>query len=68
MLLPWCVLNRRHLANTQWVRGAERKIRRLAEEELQEISERVFQDYEKPLETVTSFKYMGKVLTVGYDD
>ena len=48
--------------------SGERKIRRLAEEELQEISERVFQDYEKPLETVTSFKYMGKVLTVGYDD
>ena len=46
MLVPWCALNGRHLATAQWVRGAERKIRRLEEEELREISERAFQAYD----------------------
>ena len=38
------------------------------EKKLQEISERAFQAYGEPLETVTSFKYLGRVLTAGNDD
>ena len=45
MLFPWRVLNRRHLSTTQCSRGAEQNQRRFEEEELQEISERAFQDY-----------------------
>ena len=30
--------------------------------------ERAFQVYEEPLDTMTSFKYMGKVLTEGDDN
>ena len=45
----------------------EQKRRRLAEEEIRESSERAFQAYGAPLENVTSFKYMGRVMTVGDD-
>ena len=48
--------------------GTERKQRRLAEEELKEISERDFQFYGEPLENVTAFKYLGRVMTAGDDD
>ena len=48
--------------------GAERKIRRLAEEELREISERAFQAYGCPLENVMALKYLGRVITVVDDD
>ena len=64
MLVPWCSLNGRHLATAQWIRGAERKIRRLAEEELREIPERDFQAYDTHLDNVTAFKYPGRVIIV----
>ena len=56
MLVTWCTLNGRHIATAQCAKGAEKKNRRLAEEELQESSERAFQTYGEPLETVTFFK------------
>ena len=45
MLVPWRTLNRRHLITAQCTRGAERKRRQLAEEELRESMERAFQAY-----------------------
>ena len=42
--------------------------RRLAEEELWERLGQAFQSYGEPLETGTSFKYLGRVLTTGDDD
>ena len=68
MLVPFRALNRRHLATDKYARGAERKRRRTEEEELQEISERAFQAYGAPLENVTAFKYLGRVITAGDDD
>ena len=68
MLVPWRALNGRHLATTQCARGAERKRRWIAEEELQEILERAFQAYGSPLENMTVFNYLGRVITVGDDD
>ena len=38
---------------------------RLVEEELRESSERAFQAYGEPLETLMSFKYLGRLLTEG---
>ena len=38
------------------------------EEELKEISERAFQAYGESLENVTSFRYLGRVMTAGGDD
>ena len=40
----------------------------MVEEELWKSLERAFQAYGEPLETVTLFKYMGRVLTVGDDN
>ena len=40
----------------------EQKIRRLEEEELREILERAFQAYDTPLDNVTEFKYIGRVM------
>ena len=68
MLVPWRELNRRHLVTNQCARGAERKQMRLAEEELQEISERAFQAYGELLENVTALKYLGRVMTEGDHD
>ena len=68
MLVPWCALNGSHLATSQCARGAEQKRKRLAEEELQESSERAFQAYGAPLENVTTFKYLRRVVTAGYDE
>ena len=65
MLVHWRALNKRHLATTQFVKGAERKRRQLAEEDLHKSLERAFQDYGEPLETVILFKYIGRVLTAG---
>ena len=33
-----------------------------------EISERDFQAYVDPLDNVKEFKYMGRVMTAGYED
>ena len=68
MLLNWHDMNRRHLSNTQCSRGAESKQRCPSEEELRESLERAFQAYGEPLENVTSFKYLGRVLTLGNDN
>ena len=42
--------------------------RRLAEEEMRESTERAFEAYGAPLENVTAFKYLGMVMTLGYDN
>ena len=40
----------------------------MAEAELKESTERTFEAYGKPLENVSAFKYLGKVMTVGDDN
>ena len=68
MMIQWRDLNGRHPATSNCARGAERKRRRLAESETREISERAFEAYGKPLENVTTFRYLVQVLTAGDDD
>ena len=75
---PWCVLcemmvpqralNGRRRDTAQCARGAERKRRRLSEVETRKSSERAFEAYGEPLENVTTFRYLGQVLTAGDDD
>ena len=62
ILVPWLLLNRRHLTTAQCANGVEIKRQQMDKEELRESVERAFQTYIRPLETVTSFKYMGRVL------
>ena len=63
ILFPWRDLNGRHPDTSQCARGAERKRRRLMEAELRDILERDFKAYGDPLKNVTTFRYMGRVLT-----
>ena len=37
----------------------------MVEAELRDSTERAFEAYEKPLETVSTFKYLGQVMTAG---
>ena len=48
--------------------GEERKRRRLSETEIRESTEIDFESYGNKLKTVSSFKYLGRILTVGDDD
>ena len=68
MLVPRQALNRRHPATAQCAREAERKRRRLAEAETRESSERAFKAYGEPINNVSAFLYLGRVLTEGDDD
>ena len=68
MLVPWRALNGRHHATTMCRKGAERKRRRMAEAELKDSTERAFEAYGKPLETVATLKYLGRVMTAGDDN
>ena len=65
MLVPWRALNGRHHATAMCRKGAEQKRRRMAEAELRDSTERSFEAYGKPLETVATFKYLGRVMTAG---
>ena len=68
MLVPWHALNRINLYTAQCAKGAERKRRRMSEEDMWESLERVFQVYREMLETMLLFQHMGTVLTAGDDN
>ena len=56
MLVTWAALNLRHPAMDLYVWKAERKIRRISEEEGRVGTVTSFWDYDRPFETVSSFK------------
>ena len=68
MLVLRKALNGTHRSMEQCTRGAERKRWRLAEEEEREFTARAFSAYGRPLEIVTSFKYLGQVISAADDD
>ena len=68
MLIPWRGLNGRHPATAQCARGEERKRRRLAEAEMSKISGRAFEAYGEQIQNVSTFRYLGRVLTAGDGD
>ena len=68
MQVPQRALNGLHPGTAQCAKGGERKRRRLAETETRENSERAFEAYGEPIETVSEFKYLGRVLTATDDD
>ena len=61
MMVSWRALTGRHHATAMCKKGAERKRRRMTEAELRDSTERDFEAYGKPLETVWTFKYLGRV-------
>ena len=68
MQVPRKALNGCHLGTTQCAKGAERKRRRLAGTEMRENLERAFRAYGEPMEAVSEFRYLGKLLTATDDD
>ena len=40
----------------------------MAEEEWRDSTDRAFEAYEKPMETVSTFKYLGQLMTTGDDN
>ena len=67
IILPWVALKPRHPEIDLCAQGAERKRRRMAEEEYQAGAVTAVQDYDRPLEIVSSFKYLRHLL-VATDD
>ena len=63
MFVSCSVLNQHHPTTYLCARGAEQKWRRLVEEESLVGSETAFWAYDQSLATVTSFRYMGRILT-----
>ena len=61
-------LNGRHLGTSQCRTGTERKRIRLAETEMRENLEQAFHAYGKPMEAVSEFRYLGRLLTATDDD
>ena len=66
--VPRKALNGRHLGTLQCNKGAERKRRRLAETKTRENADRAFHAYGKLMETVSEFRYLGRLLTSTDDD
>ena len=60
-------MNGKHQTTEMCAKGAEWKLKRMEEEETQASTEVYFHAYRRPLETVTSFKYLGRVLTTSDD-
>ena len=56
------------LGTAQCEKVVERKRRRLAEKKTRENLERVFYAYGKPIEAVSEFRYLGRLLTATDDD
>ena len=68
MQVPRRALKGRHPGTAQCLKGAERKRRWLAETEKRENFERAFEAYGTPIESVTEFKYLGRILTATDND
>ena len=63
MQVPLRALNGRHPGTAYFHKGAEQKRRRLAEAETRDNPEQAFEAYGSPIESVTEFKYLGRILT-----
>ena len=68
MMVPWRDLNGTHGRTAQCKRVAEWKRQRLAAEEEREVNVRAFSTYGRPLEMVTSFRYLGQVISAADDN
>ena len=62
MLVPWRPMNGTHRRTTQYKKGAEQKRRNLSEEEERAVTSRAFSVYVRPLDMVTSLKYLGRAI------
>ena len=68
MLVPWKALNGTHRRTSQCDRSAEQEQWRLVAEEEREVTTRSLSTYGCPLEMVTSFRYLGQIISVADDN
>ena len=68
IMVPWMDLNGRHTTTDQCTKGVERKWGRLSVEYMRESTERSLQAYSTPLESITSFKYLGRIMTASNEN
>ena len=68
MLVPWKSLNWTHRHTAKFNRGVERKRHRLAVEEDRDVTARYFRSHWQPLDMVTSFRNMVRVILAEDDD
>ena len=68
MFMPREALNHHHPNTAIFVWAADRKIRRLEEEEARAGTEMDFQVYKKPLETVTPYNSIIRLLNLMEDE
>ena len=68
MMVPWKDLNRTHRRTEQCNRGTYRKRQKLAAEEERGVPTRAVIAYGRPMDMVTSFKYLGRVILAANDD
>ena len=61
-------LNIRHPNTARGAKGADQERHRLTAEEMRENIERYFCAYGRPLTSVSSFKYLGRIRMASYDD
>ena len=68
MFVTCRALNWSHQDTAVCIRGGERKLKQLREEEERMVMAVTFQAYRGPLQMVSAFKYLGRVLTASDDD
>ena len=68
MLVPWRSLNGQHKCTSQYKKGAEQKRWRLEAEEERAITSRAFSAHGQPLDMVTSFRYLGRLISAAEND
>ena len=67
-MMPWRSLNGSHNGKYQCKKEDEFKRQKLAAKEAREVTPRAFSAYGLPLDMVTSFKYLLRVLSEVDDD
>ena len=68
MMFPWRSLNRQHQHKSQCKKGAERKRSWLTSYEERSVTSRSFSSYGSPLEMVTSYRYLWRLISAVDDD
>ena len=68
MFILWEALNGRQPAMEMCAKGVEQNYRRQVEVESHMGAAAAFQEYRRPLEEVTYFRYLGRVLTASCDE
>ena len=68
MMMTWWDMNGRHWRTVKFKKGDERKRRRPESKEERAVIYRAFSPYGCPLEIVTSFKYLGWMISAADND